>query len=95
MADQWIIIPYVPTGTEHGMGTVYNPADYAGTPVSSPSSSGMLSQSTGWANASWQAGIGFTSPTRVFSPFVFRPGQAGAKVLIHFDEFGEYETGLG
>lgn len=90
----------IPTG-------VYLVSDYAGKPTGSGMTSSnktgftdaelmaaylwMLSQSGGVADASWLAGMGFVSPTRYYNPFVFRPGQPGVKVLIHFNELSNYE----
>lgn len=46
----------------------------------------MLDLSGGVADATFAERMGYTSPVRDYSPFVFRPGQTGVKSLVHFSE---------
>ena len=51
----------------------------------------MMALSGGVADMTYAERMGYTAPVRVYNPFVFRPGQAGVKALIHFEEVYDAE----
>lgn len=87
--------------TEHGWrGIIYNPNDYKGTftssGVTSPVrtnysdlelyASWLANQGVAQSDATVGKDTGYTSPTYLYNQYVFRPGVAGVKALIHFEE---------
>lgn len=88
MSDPWVIITadVNVNSTEQGWrGIIYNPNDYKGTGAvsSGGGSSAITNQTTAVSDAMVAKNTGYKTAV---SKYVFRPGQAGVKALIHFEE---------
>jgi len=51
----------------------------------------MMALSGGVTDVTYAERGGYTAPVRAYNPYVFRPGQAGVKALIHFEEVYDAE----
>jgi len=93
MANEWAIVAKAFEAARLESGRTeyanYSWREYKSTKSTGSGMSVISQQSTPVSDVVVNAGI--TSPTRNYTPFVFRPGQPGVKVLIHFNELSNYE----
>jgi hypothetical protein len=88
MANEWAIVAKAFEAARIESGTTeysnYSWREYKSTKSTGSGMSVISQQSTPVSDAVVNAGI--TSPTRNYTPYIFRAGQPGVKALIHFEE---------